>query len=390
MDKRAFLHAGLWGLALAAGAPAIAQDKPFRVGLVVPTSGPFTAVGRQIAAGVRLYIAQHGEAVAGRKIELIVRDDGAVPANSRRIAQELVVNDRIDALAGFAITPSALAVAPIATQSKTPMIVMSAAASAVTEASPYVVRTSFTVPQVSVPLADWVFRNGMRKVVTLVTDYAPGIDAEQSFATRFKHNGGEVLEKLRVPLKGPDYAPFMQKVRDLKPDGLYIFVPAPEAPSVVKQFRERRLGEAGVKLIGTGDMVDDDTLNGIGDDALGIITAHHYSVAHKSVVNDSFVRDYAKANKDRRPNFMAVAGYDGMQVLYAALAKTGGAGGGDALIAAMKGQQVDSPRGTWTVDANTRDVVQNVYIRRVERVKGQLYNVEIETVPAVADPGKAK
>ncbi len=351
-------------------------------------SGPFTAVGRQVEAGVRLYMAQHGDTVAGRKVEVILRDDGAVPADTRRIAQGLVVSDKVDVLAGFAITPSALAVAPIASQSKTPLIVMSAAASAITEASPYVVRTSFTVAQVSVPLADWVTKNGMRKVVTLVTDYAPGVDAEQSFAARIKADGGQVLDTLRVPLKSPDYAPFMQKVRDLKPDGLFIFVPAPEAPAVVKQFRERGLESAGIKLVGTGDVVDDDSLDHIGDDALGIVTAHHYSAAHASPVNQRFVEEFGKANKGLRPNFMAVGGYDGMQLVYAALARTGGAGGGDALLAAMKGQAVDSPRGPWTLDAKTRDVVQNVYIRRVERVKGQLYNVEIDTIPAVADPGK--
>jgi branched-chain amino acid transport system substrate-binding protein len=390
MHKRKFAGAIALGLAALVAGPVAAQQAPFRIGLIVPLSGPFTSVGRQIDAGVRLFMAQHGDTVAGRKVEVILKDDGAVPANTRRIAQELVVADKVDALAGFAITPSALAVAPIATQSRTPMVVMSAAASAITEASPYVVRTSFTVAQVSVPLADYVTKNGMRKLVTLVTDYAPGVDAEQSFAARIKADGGQVLDTLRVPLKSPDYAPFMQKVRDLKPDGLFIFVPAPEAPAVVKQFRERGLEAAGVKLVGTGDVVDDDSLDHIGDDALGIVTAHHYSAAHGSPVNHRFVEDYAKANNGQRPNFMAVGGYDGMQLLYAALAKTGGAGGGDALMAAIKGTSIDSPRGPLTIDARTRDIVQNVYIRRVEKVNGQLYNVEIETTPAVADPGKAK
>ncbi|MBK6007278.1 ABC transporter substrate-binding protein [Ramlibacter ginsenosidimutans] len=390
MQNRRWVCAAALCVAALVGLPASAQTKPFRVGLIVPMTGPFTSVGRQIDAGVRLYMAQHGDTVAGRKIEVILKDDGAVPANTRRIAQELIVGDKVDALAGFAITPSALAVAPLATQSKTPLIVMSAAASAITEASPYVVRSSFTVGQVSVPLADYVTKNGMRKVVTLVTDYAPGVDAEQFFAARFKADGGQVLDTLRVPLKSPDYAPFMQKVRDLHPDGLFIFVPAPEAPAVVKQFRERGLDRAGVQLIGTGDVVDDDSLDRIGDEALGILTAHHYSAAHASPANDAFVQAYQKANSGQRPNFMAVGGYDGMQLLYAALAKTGGTGGGDALVAAMKGLQVDSPRGPWSVDPATRDIVQNVYIRKVDKVRGQLFNVEILTIPAVADPGKAK
>jgi branched-chain amino acid transport system substrate-binding protein len=389
MRKRAFLGAIALCLAPLADAQP-AADKPFRIGLILPMSGPFTSVGRQVDAGVRLYLAQHGDTVAGRRIEVIVKDDAAVPANTRRIAQELVVVDKVDALAGFAITPSALAVAPIATQSKTPMVVMSAAASAVTEASPYVVRTSFTVGQVCVPLADWAAKNGMRKLVTLVTDYAPGVDSEQSFAARFKADGGEVVETLRVPLRSPDYAPFMQKVRDLHPDGLFIFVPAPEAPAVVKQFRERGLDKAGIRLIGTGDVVDDDSLNHIGEDALGIITAHHYSAAHKSAANDAFLQGYAKANKGQRPNFMAVGGYDGMHLLYTALQKTQGTAGGDALVAAMKGAAFESPRGPVVIDANTRDVVQNVYIRRVEKVNGQMFNVEFATSKGVADPGKAR
>jgi branched-chain amino acid transport system substrate-binding protein len=390
MHKRAFLGAIAISLAPLVGAQPASAAKPFKVGLIVPMTGPFASVGRQIDAGVRLYLAQHGDIVAGRRIELLVKDDGAVPANTRRIAQELVVADKVDALAGFAITPSALAVAPIATQAKTPMIVMSAAASAVTESSPYVLRTSFTVGQVCVPLADWVSKNGVRKVVTLVTDYAPGVDSEKAFASRFTADGGQVIETLRVPLHGPDYAPFMQKVRDLRPDGLFIFVPAPEAPAVVKQFRERGLDKAGVKLIGTGDVVDDDSLNSIGDDALGIITAHHYSVAHKSAANDSFVQGYRKAHKTQRPNFMAVGGYDGMQLLYAALQKTQGEGSGDALVAAMKGAAFESPRGPVTIDAKTRDVVQNVYIRRVEKVSGQLFNVEFSTSNNVADPAKPR
>ena len=388
-NRRWVCAAALCATALV-GLPASAQVKPFRVGLIVPMTGPFASVGRQIDAGVRLYMAQHGDAVAGRRIEVILKDDGAVPANTRRIAQELIVGDQVDALAGFAITPSALAVAPLATQSKTPLVVMSAAASAITEASPYVVRSSFTVGQVSVPLADYVTKNGMRKVVTLVTDYAPGVDAEQFFTARFKADGGQVLDTLRVPLKSPDYAPFMQKVRDLHPDGLFIFVPAPEAPAVVRQFRERGLDRAGVQLIGTGDVVDDDSLDRIGDEALGILTAHHYSAAHASPANEAFVQAYQKANNGQRPNFMAVGGYDGMHLLYAALAKTGGTGSGETLVTAMKGLKVDSPRGPWSVDPATRDIVQNVYIRRVDKVRGQLFNVEILTIPAVADPGKAK
>ena len=389
MRKRNFLGFTALGLASLAGVPAFGQDRPFRIGLILPMTGPFSAVGKQVNAGVRLYLAQHGSTVAGRRIEVLLKDDGALPDNSRRRAQELVAVDKVDALAGFAITPSALAAAPIATQSKTPLVVMSAAASAVTQASPFVVRTSFTVGQVSVPLAGWAVKNGIRKVVSLVSDYAPGVDAERSFNTQFQSVGGQVLGALRVPLHSPDFAPFMQKVRDLKPDALFVFVPAPEAPAVVKQFRQRGLAEAGIRLIGTGDMVDDDSLNNIGEDALGIITAHHYSAAHRSAVNNAFRDDFLKANGGLRPNFMAVGGYDGVQLLCTALLKTGGAASGEALVAAMKGAAFESPRGKLAIDPKTRDVVQDVYIRRVEKVDGQLYNVEFDTIPGVADPGKS-
>ena len=388
MRKRHFLGFTAAGLATFAGVPAFAQERPFRIGLILPMTGPFSSVGKQVHAGVQLYLAQHGASVAGRRIEVLLKDDGAVPDRSRRLALELVTVDKVDALAGFAITPSALAAAPIATQSKTPLVVMSAAASSITQASPMVVRTSFTVAQVSVPLAQWAVKNGIHKAVSLVSDYAPGVDAERSFNASFQAAGGQVLDALRVPLHGPDFAPFMQKVRDLKPDAVFVFVPAPEAPSVVKQFRQRGLDRAGVRLIGTGDMVDDDSLAHIGDDALGIITAHHYSAAHRSAANTAFREGFVKANDGQRPNFMAVGGYDGVQLLGVALQKTGGAASGEALVAAMKGAAFESPRGRIAIDPATRDIVQDVYIRRVEKADGQVWNVEFETIPAVADPGK--
>ena len=388
MRKRHFLGFTAAGLATFAGVPAFAQERPFRIGLILPMTGPFSSVGKQVHAGVQLYLAQHGATVAGRRIEVLLKDDGAIPDKSRRLALELVTVDKVDALAGFAITPSALAAAPIATQSKTPLVVMSAAASSITQASPMVVRTSFTVAQVSVPLAQWAVKNGIHKAVSLVSDYAPGVDAERSFNASFQAAGGQVLDALRVPLHGPDFAPFMQKVRDLKPDAVFVFVPAPEAPSVVKQFRQRGLDRAGVRLIGTGDMVDDDSLAHIGDDALGIITAHHYSAAHRSAANTAFREGFVKANDGQRPNFMAVGGYDGVQLLSVALQKAGGAAGGESLVAAMKGAAFESPRGRIAIDPATRDIVQDVYIRRVEKADGQVWNVEFETIPAVADPGK--
>ncbi len=369
---------------------ALAQDNKFKIGLILPMSGQQASTGRQIEAAARLYMAQNGDTVAGKKIELIVKDDTSVPDVTKRLAQELVVNDKVNVLAGFGITPSALATAPIATQSKTPQVVMAAATSSITEASPYIVRTSFTLPQAAVALADWAPKNGIKKVVTLVSDYGPGIDAEKYFKERLLFNGGQVTESLRVPLRSPDFAPFLQKVRDLKPDALFVFVPSGAGAAVMKQFLERGMDKAGIKLIGTGDVTDDDQLADMGDGALGVVTSHHYSAAHPSAANKKFVEAFGKANKGMRPNFMAVGGYDGMRVIYEALKATKGVGGGDALLAAMKGQIFESPRGPMFIDAQTRDVVQNIYLRKVERKDGQLYNVEFDVIKDVKDPGKNK
>ena len=394
MQKRHLLRASAAAaMALVTGLaalPASAQDNVFKIGLILPMTGQQATTGRQIEAAARLYMSQNGDTVAGKKIQLIVKDDTSLPDVTRRLAQELVVNDKVNVLAGMGITPSAMATAPLATQSKTPLVVMAAATSSITEASPYVVRTSFTLPQVSVALADWAPKNGIKKVVTLVSDYGPGIDAEKYFNQRLTFNGGQVTEALRVPLRNPDFAPFLQKVRDGKPDALFVFVPSGAGAAVMKQFLERGLDKAGIKLIATGDVTDDDQLNDMGDGALGVVTSHHYSAAHPSPLNKKFVEAFEKANKGLRPNFMAVGGYDGMRVIYEALKTTKGAGGGDALLAAMKGQVFESPRGKVFIDAQTRDIVQDVYLRKVERVNGQLYNVEFDVIKDVKDPGKTK
>ena len=270
------------------------------------------------------------------------------------------------------------------------MVVMAAATSSITQASPYIVRTSFTLPQVTVGIADWAPKNGIKKVVSLVSDYGPGIDAERTFKDRFTFNGGTVVEAVRVPLRNPDFAPFLQKVRDAKPDAVFAFVPSGAGSALMKQFAERGLDKAGIKLIATGDVTDDDILNDMGEVAVGVVTSHHYSAAHKSALNQKFVDAFSKANKGLRPNFMAVGGYDGMRVIYEALKTTKGKGDGEALLGAMKGQVFESPRGPVFIDAQTRDIVQNVYIRKVEKVGGQLYNVEFETIKDVKDPGKTK
>jgi branched-chain amino acid transport system substrate-binding protein len=382
--------ASLTAIALALPLVAQAQDNTFKIGMILPMTGQSASTGRQIEAAARLYMAQHGDTVAGKKVQLIVKDDTGLPDVTKRIAQELVVNDKVNVLAGFGLTPLALAVAPIATQSKTPEIVMAAATSSITQASPYIVRSSFTLPQAAVAMGDWAPKNGIKSVVTLVADYGPGNDAEKFFAERFELNGGKVIEKLRVPLRNPDFAPFLQKVRDAKPDALFVFVPSGAGAAVMKQFLERGMDKAGIKMIGTGDVTDDDQLNDMGDGALGVVTSHHYSTAHPSAMNKKFVADFEAANKNMRPNFMAVGGYDGMRIIYEALKTTKGQGGGDALLAAMKGQVFESPRGPVLIDAQTRDITQDIYLRKVEKKDGQLYNIEFDVIKSVKDPGKSK
>ncbi|NDH52920.1 MAG: ABC transporter substrate-binding protein [Betaproteobacteria bacterium] len=389
IGKRDFLHGVAAAVVGLHAGVATAQTRPLKIGLLLPMTGPFGSTGRQIENGVRLYMAQFGDKVAGRPVQIILKDDTGLPDVTKRLAQDLVVNDKVDILAGFGLTPLALATAPIATQAKTPMVIMAAATSIITEASPYIIRTSMTLPQVTLGVAEWAPKNGIKKVVSLVSDYGPGIDAEKTFRERFLLNGGQMLAELRVPLRSPDYAPFLQKVRDLKPDALFVFVPAGGGTALLKQFAERGLDKAGIKLIGEGSVADDEILNEMGDVALGLVTSHPYSVAHDSPANKKFVAAFMQQSKGMRPNFFGVAAYDGMRVIYEAVKATKGAGDGEALVNAMKGQIFESPRGPIYIDAQTRDIVQNVYVRRVERVNGQLYNIEFDVLKDVKDPAKS-
>jgi branched-chain amino acid transport system substrate-binding protein len=379
-----------WGLAMAS-TPLVAAsaEGTVKVGLIIPMTGGQASTGKQLDNAVKLYIQQHGDSVAGKKIEIILKDDGANPDNTKRIAQELIVNDRVDVIAGFGITPTALAVAPLATQAKIPEIVMLAGTSIITERSPYIVRTSFTLAQSSTIIGDWAAKNGIKKVATLTSDYAPGNDALNFFKEHFVAGGGQIIEEVKVPLVNPDYAPFLQRMKDAKPDAMFVFVPGGQGGNFMKQFSERGLDKSGIKVIGPGDVMDDDLLNGMGDAALGTVTAHMYSAAHPSAINKAFVAAYKKAFNSR-PGFVAVGGYDGIHLLYEALKKTGGKTDGDSLVAAMKGMAWESPRGPISIDPDTRDIVQNIYIRKVEKVDGELYNVEFSTFEAVKDPGKTK
>ncbi len=371
-----------------ATAPVHAQET-VKIGLILPMTGGQASTGKQIDNAVKLYMQQNGDTVAGKKIEVILKDDAAVPDNTKRLAQELIVNDKVNFIAGFGVTPAALAAAPLATQAKIPEIVMAAGTSIITERSPYIVRTSFTLAQSSTIIGDWAAKNGIKKVATLTSDYAPGNDALNFFKQNFTAGGGEIVEEVKVPLQNPDFAPFLQRMKDAKPDAVFVFVPAGQGGNFMKQYAERGLDKAGIRVIGPGDVMDDDLLNGMGDAALGTVTAHLYSAAHPSAANKDFVAAYKKAF-GQRPGFMAVGGYDGIRLIYEALKKTGGKTDGDALIEAMKGMKWESPRGPIMIDPETRDIVQNIYIRKVEKVDGELYNVEFATFEAVKDSGKTK
>lgn len=385
---RRHLIAAAAAAALVAGVgPALAQA-PAKIGLILPMTGPFASTGKQVEAAVKLYIAQNGTEVAGRKIELIVRDDTGAPDVTKRIAQEMVLNDQVQFLAGFGLTPLAFAAAPIATETKTPMIVMAAGTSVITDQSPFITRTSFTLPQVTIGIADWAAQTGGKKAVSLVTDFAPGLDAEKAFKERFVKAGGTLAEELRVPIRNPDFAPFLQRVIDAKPDTLFVFVPSGVGAQFMKQFVERGLDKSGIRLVATGDVTDDDILDSMGDAALGVVSTHHYSAAHNSPENKAFVEGMKKS-ANIRANFMGVGGWDGMHLIYEALRKTNGSKDGTALVEAMKGMKWTSPRGPIQIDAKTRDIVQNVYVRKVEKVGGELFNVEFSTFEQVPDPVKA-
>jgi branched-chain amino acid transport system substrate-binding protein len=385
MRMNVLLLAAIWAVL---GQAASAQDT-IKIGFVAPMTGQFSQIGKHLIAGAKYYMQEHGSLVAGKKIELLIRDDGGQPDTAKRIAQEYIVNDKVAVLAGFTFTPVALAVAPLSAQAKIPQVVMGAGTSIITERSPYIARTFFTLAQVAVPMAQWAAKSNIKRLVTLVSDYAPGHDAEKSFGDAYRKGGGEVVASIRVPVQNPDFAPYLQRARDANPEAIFVFIPGNQAGAFARQYAERGISGSGVKLIGTGDMTDDDMLNSMGDPAIGIVTAHQYSAAHDSDVNRAFVSGFKKTT-GMRPNFVSVAAYDGMHLIYEALKKTGGDTDGDKLIAAMKGMSFESPRGPISIDPETRDIVQSVYIRRVERKDGELYNIEFDTFPAVKDPVKAK
>lgn len=377
-----FLACGMIGSAHAAD--------EIKIGVILPLSGPFSTVGKQMLDGINLYMARHGDTAGNRKVTLIVRDDtGIAPDISRRAAQELLVKDQVDILAGFGFTPSAFSVAPLASTAKKPMVVMNAATSSITTKSPYIVRTSSTMGQFTAPMAMWAADNGLKNVSVLVADYGPGHDSENQFVKTFTEAGGNIVSRTRMPVQNPDFAPFLQRVKDDKPDAIYLFVPAGEqGVAFIKGYRERGLEKEGIQLISTGDITTEDQLQAIGDQALGLITSFTYSEAHKSDVNDAFKQAYYKEFPKQRPTFLTVGGYDGMHLIYEVLNKTNGDFDGDKFISVAKGMAWESPRGPVSIDPETRDIIQNVYIRKVEKVDDQLQNIEFDVVADFKDPGK--
>lgn len=366
------------------------QAKDLKIGLVLPMSGTFAVYGEEITHGIDIYLAEHGDEVAGREVKLIVTDTGGInPAVAKRNTLNLLVKDKVDILAGYAFTPNAFSAASLATQAKVPMIVLNAATSSITQKSPYIVRVSMTMAQNSAPMAKWAYNNGIRSVYTLVADYGPGHGAEKAFQKTFSELGGEIIGEVRVPVNTIDYAPYLRRIEDAKPDAIFTFVPNGQpAIALAKSYRMLGLEKSGIKMLATGDVTDDATLHAMGSAALGWITSHHYSVVHKSTKNKAFIESYNKLFPEDRPNFQAVAGYDGMHLIYKALKQTSGNADADAFIDAAEGMEWVSPRGPVKIDPETRDIVQNVYIREVERVDGVLRNVEFYTFEQVEDPLK--
>ncbi len=376
---------------LAPLATSSAGAQTVKIGLIMPYSGQFADAATQMDNAIKLYVKEHGDTVAGRKLEIIRRDTGGVaPDVAKRHAQELVVRDKVDVLAGFVLTPNALAAADVSAEAKKFMVVMNAATAIITTKSPYMARTSLTVPQLNETFGAWAHRSGIRKLYTMVSDYGPGHDAEGAFQRAFKEAGGEVVGSVRIPVVNPDFFPFVQRAKDLNPEAMFIFIPGGAQPAAFgKALVDLGIDSKKTRILGQGEITEENALKVMGDAALGLITVFHYDHNHKSAVNAKFVDAY-NAAWGRNPDFFSVGGWDGMHLIYEALRKTGGKTDGDALIAAAKGTRWESPRGPVSIDPETRDIVQTVYIRRVEKVDGRLHNVEIDKIENVKDPVKER
>jgi branched-chain amino acid transport system substrate-binding protein len=389
MRLRHTLLLAAFALALAP-AGARAQDS-IKIGFLAPFSGPFADFGEQMQHGVDLYIQLHGDSVAGHKIEILKRDaNGIDPAASKREAQELVTRDHVSFMTGFGLTPDAMAVAPVGTEGKVPMIIMNAATGTILEKSPYFVRFSFTLAQIVTPLGKWAAQNGMKRVYVAVSDYAPGYEAENAFTKAFTAAGGTVVGSVHIPLQNPEFAPYVQRIKDAKPQAVFLFLPTGQQPTgFVRQFIQLGLKKAGVKLLGGSEIIDDTALKTLGDDALGVISTQVYSYAHPGAANAAYVKAWKSAyGSEHRPDFMSVAAYDSMAAIYAVVKQLNGTIDPDKAMAAFKSLKFESPRGPIEIDPDTREMIESVYIRRVERVNGELVNKEILEFPRTKDPGR--
>jgi len=385
------LFAGLVaGAASVAVNPGHAEDT-VKVGLIISYSGQFADTAAQMDNGVKLYVKQHGDTVAGKKIEFVRKDTGGIaPAVAKRLAQELIVRDHADILAGFALTPNALAAGDVSAEAKKFMVVMNAATSIITTKSPYIARTSVTTPQLNQTLGSWAAKHGIKTVYTMVSDYGPGIDGETAFQLGFKEGGGEIAGAVRFPVANPDFSAFVQRAKDINPDAIYIWIPGGAQPAAVgKALAERGIDPSKIKVLGQDALTFESSIKSMGEAALGIITVSNYDYNHQSALNKDFVKAYNE-EFHRNPDIYAIGGYDGMHLIYEALKKTGGKTDGDSLIEAAKGMSWESPRGPMSIDPQTRDVIQTVYIRRVEKVGNELVNVEFDKVENVKDPFKAR
>jgi branched-chain amino acid transport system substrate-binding protein len=373
--------------------PAAPSAQTVKVGFMSTYSGPGAAQGDQLDKGAKLYLKINGGKLPkGVKVDLISRDDtGANPDVAKRIAQELIVRDKVQLLAGFVWTPNAAAIAPLTAEAKVPYISMNAAGVNVVNLSPYMARVSFTLWQSVYPLGQWAAKKFKRAYVA-VTDYAPGHESEEAFTKAFKGAGGEIVESVRIPLANPDFVPYMQRVKDAKPDVLFAFNPAgKQATAMMKAYSDLGLDKAGIKYIGPGDLTTDEELQGMGDAALGVITVHHYSAAADRPANKAFVAAYKKAYGEKlNPGFMAVGAWDGMELIFHVIrAQNGKLDPSKTMELIKQYKNPNSPRGPIAIDPETRDIVQNEYLREVRKVGGQLVNVELETLATqLKDPWK--
>ena len=392
-SRRSVLNMGTAGLA-AVAMPHIgrAQAGPVKIGVTLPLSGQYASEGKQTERGIQLFQKLNGVMAGGRKVEVTVRDDQGPSGGdlARRLMQEMVVRDEVDILAGFSFTPQALSVVNLINETKKPAIIMNAATSIITTRSPWFVRVSWTLAQASVPLGDWAAKNKLRRVYSLVSDFAPGLDAERFFKKGLEEAGGEIIGSVRVPLQNIEYGPYLQRARDAKPDALFAFLPGGDlAVSFMKAVRERDFAGANIQLLVTGDVVEDDKLPIYGATADGVISSLHYSMAHESPENARFVKEFGAAfGAGERPNFRSVGAYDGMTLIYRALEQTKGDTNPEKLLAALKGQKLLSPRGPMEIDAETRDIVQTVYLRKTQNIGGEWQNIEFASYPTYKDPGK--